>query len=70
MEAPQPEDEELPPAEGEAIDEQTLVAIDEGLAQIARGEDQDFETFAEAFRKEHFSCQSARSQADEPEPQS
>jgi hypothetical protein len=36
------------------IDDESLKAIDEGLAQIARGEDRDFKEFAAEFRKEMF----------------
>ncbi len=40
-----------PPAE--PLDGQALAFIDEGLAQVARGEDVSFEQFAAEFRKKH-----------------
>jgi hypothetical protein len=33
------------------LDDAALAAIEEGRAQIARGEDRDFEEFAAEFRK-------------------
>lgn len=41
--------------ESEEIDGERLAAIDEGLAQIARGEDRDFGEFAAEFRKKYLS---------------
>ena len=43
----------LDPAEDFAVDERTLAAIEEAEAQVARGEDRDFEGFAAEFRKSH-----------------